>query len=407
MLMGRLFSRSKGMDFFLDRRGSRVTWVIAAVCVVVVFLGTAFVLLSGKTPDKKRQTVPAVFQREIREPLKRYAVSNPVAIKSEKPEAESGAPLEVALQETSGQGVEDPSNEGFSQMRNVLPDDPPGRGSLLQSPDEPAPPVLSETREVPQTSLSSSAGKPPLVAENFQPTDKALRPGNDKPALSSPSEVSDLSEASRARPSEGLAGAKSGSNAQGWEKLTVIVEVGNVREGPSVKEKVVFTVARGDTVQVADQKGNWCAVLMDDGRSGWVHRSLLYVPRPSSSKESSKASSVGTEKVIQGIRTVVTDPDHAQIVFELNGYYPPEIVVIEGESPRVVCDFFGVRLAPGVGKKLPVTTGVVKRIRVGIHKGQKPKTRVVLDLEGGQNYAVEQFFFEKENYYAIMVNAGE
>ncbi len=407
MLMGRLFSRSKGMDFFLDRRGSRVAWLIAAICVVVVFLGIAFVLLSGKTSDKKRQIVPATFHQEIREPLKRYAVSNPVAMKSEKPEAESGAPLEAGLQETSGQDVEAPSNDGFSQMQDVLPDDPPGKGILLQLPDEPTPPVLSDPREVPQTSLSSSAGKPPLVAENFKPTDKTLHPNNDNPALILPPEVSNLSEASRARPSEGLAGAKSGSNAQGREKLTVIVEVGNVREGPSVKEKVVFTVARGDTVQVADQKGNWCAVVMDDGRSGWAHRSLLYAPHPSTSKESPEASSTGTKKVIQGIRTVVTDPDHAQIVFELNGYYPPEIVVIEGESPRVVCDFFGVRLAPGVGKKLPVTTGVVKRIRVGVHKGQKPKTRVVLDLEGGQNYAVEQFFFEKENYYAIMVNAGE
>ncbi len=407
MLMGRLFSRSKGMDFFLDRRRSKVAWVIAAICIVVVFLGIAFVLLSGKTPDKKMQTVTATFQQKIREPLKRYVVSNPVSTKNEKPGTEPGAPLETGLKETSGQGVEAPSNDGFSQMQDVLPDDPPGKGLLLQSPDEPAPPVSSETREVPQTSLSVSDGKSPLVAENFQLTDKTLHPSNDKPALSSPSKVSDLSEANRARPSEGPAGAKSGSDVQGREKLTVIVEVGNVREGPSVKEKVAFTVARGDTVQVADKKGNWCAILMDDGRSGWAHRSLLYAPLPSPSKESSKASPTGKEKVIQGIRTVVTDPDHAQIVFELNGYYPPEIVVIEGESPRVVCDFFGVRLAPGVGKKLPVTTGVVKRIRVGVHKGQKPKTRVVLDLGGGRNYAVEQFFFEKENYYAIMVKAGE
>ena len=297
MLMGRLFSRSKGMDFFLDRRGSRVTWLIGAICVVVVFLGIAFVLLSGKTPDKKRQTVPVAFQQKIREPLKRYAVSNPVAIKSEKPEAESDAPLEAGLQETSGQDVEAPSNDGFSQMQNVLPDDPPGKGLLLQSPDEPVPPVLSETREVSQTSLSSSA-------ENFQPTDKTLHLSNDKPALSSPSEVSNLSEGSPARPSEGLAGAKSGLNAQGREKLTVMAKMGNVREGPSVKEKVVFTVVRGNTVQVTDRKGNWCAVLLDDGRSGWAHRSLFYAPRPSLSKESSKASSTEMEKVIQGIRTV-------------------------------------------------------------------------------------------------------
>ena len=111
--------------------------------------------------------------------------------------------------------------------------------------------------------------------------------------------------------------------------------------------------------------------------------------------------------MINGIRTVVTDPNQAQIIFELSGYHPPEIMVIEGEVPRVVCDFFGGRLAPGVKKNLSVKTGVVKRIRVGVHKGSKPKVRVVLDLKAGQNYAVEQFFFEKENYYALMVNSGK
>ncbi len=82
-------------------------------------------------------------------------------------------------------------------------------------------------------------------------------------------------------------------------------------------------------------------------------------------------------------------------------------MVIEGEVPRVVCDFPAARLAPGVKQNLPVKTGVVKRIRVGVHKGQKPKVRVVLDLKDGQSYAVEQFFFEKENYYAIMVSNGK
>ena len=111
--------------------------------------------------------------------------------------------------------------------------------------------------------------------------------------------------------------------------------------------------------------------------------------------------------MIQRIRTVVTDLNHAEIIFELNGYYPPEIMVIEGKAPRIVCDFFSVGLAQGVKKTFPVTNDVVKRIRVGVHKAPKPKIRVVLDLNPGHNYEVEQFFFEKENYYALKINAAK
>jgi quercetin dioxygenase-like cupin family protein len=64
-------------------------------------------------------------------------------------------------------------------------------------------------------------------------------------------------------------------------------------------------------------------------------------------------------------------------------------------------------LAQGVKKTFSVTTDVVKGIRVGVHKDPKPKVRVVLDLNPGHNYEVEQFFFEKENYYALRISSAE
>ena len=407
MHMDRLFSWRKGTNFFLNCRGSMVIWLIAAICFVIVLLGIAFVLLSGKTADNKPQTVPVALKQEIREPVKRYTLSSPASTKSEKPGPGPGASVEAGLQKKSDPRVEAPSDDDPSRIRNVLPEDPPGKGILSQQLDKTETPALSESREDPQIPSSSSAVKPPLVSGNPQLTEKTLPPNDDKPALAVPPEVSSPSEASQARPSEGPAGVKAESVEKDREKLTVMAVMGNVREGPSVKEKVIFTVARGDTVQVTDQKGNWYAVLLEDGRSGWAHRTLLHAPSPSLKKEAPSGPETGKGKVIQGIRTVVTDPNQAQIVFELNGYYPPEIMVIEGKVPRVVCDFPGARLAPGVRQNLPVTTGVVKRIRVGVHKGQTPKVRVVLDLQDGQNYAVEQFFFEKENYYAIMVSAGK
>ena len=244
-----------------------------------------------------------------------------------------------------------------------------------------------------------------MLAENSKLAHKQLNPRDEKPTPASPPEVSASSEKAPPPPPESPAGVKSESAEKDVKELTVMVVAGNVRGGPSVKEAVIFRAARGDRLQVTDQKGNWYAVRTGGGQSGWAHRTLFSTSSPPPSKSKSARPKSGKKGVIQGIRTVVTDPNHAQIIFELNGYYPPEIMVIEGEVPRVVCDFFSVRLAPGVKKNFPVKTGVVKRVRVGVHKGSKPKIRVVLDLNAGQNYAVEQFFFEKENYYALMVNS--
>jgi hypothetical protein len=124
-------------------------------------------------------------------------------------------------------------------------------------------------------------------------------------------------------------------------------------------------------------------------------------PVDSNSHMEPKKTAEGT--VIKEIRTVVTDQKKSQIIFELNGYYPPEIIVLEGSNPRIICDFFGARLFPGVKKRIPLKSGAAKGIRVGAHKGPKPKIRVIVDLRSGQNYKVEQFFFEKENYFALMI----
>ena len=170
---------------------------------------------------------------------------------------------------------------------------------------------------------------------------------------------------------------------------------------PSVKPPLL-----AENSKLTDEKSNPRDEKSTPASPTEVLASSGKTPAPPLLKAKAARPRNGKKGVIQGIRTVVTDPDHAQIIFELNGYYPPEIMVIEGEAPRVVCDFFSVRLAPGVKKNFPVKTGIVRRVRVGVHKGSKPKIRVVLDLNAGQNYAVEQFFFEKENYYALMVNSA-
>ena len=55
-------------------------------------------------------------------------------------------------------------------------------------------------------------------------------------------------------------------------------------------------------------------------------------------------------------------------------------------------------------KRVVETAGdLVKKIRVGIHQTPSRKIRVVLDLDSGRRYEIEQHFFQKEKVYAIIV----
>jgi hypothetical protein len=371
------------------------------------FSGDRFFLLKDEAPDQKPQPVAATFKREVREPIKLSAGSNRTAPGAEKPQMQTVATVEQEVPETEEQQAREPStaSAGSSGMQDVLPDDTPGKGMLSQSMDKPETTVPPEDVKASERPSPPSVEKPPTVAENTEPAEEKLQPKDTAPVAAQPPEISPPSENPAVAPPEPETGVKSRSLKENLKEVTVGVVAGNVRKGPSVKEAVLFRIARGDTLQMTRQKGNWYAVRTGDGRSGWAHHTLFKTPSPRPEKANSQEPKSRKKVVIRGIRTVVTDPNRAQIVFELNGYYPPEVMVIEGNVPRVVCDFFSARLAPGIKKSFPVKTGVVKRVRVGVHKGSEPKIRVVLDLESGKNYAVEQFFFEKENYYALMVNS--
>jgi len=406
MMTSRLYSWNNVAGYFQTRRGFGTIWLIAAIGFVIVFLGISFLLLRDKTSHQKPAIVQAAFKSEIREPIKANTALNKAPVETEKPEQKPAVALEKDFPEKDAQTAKEPSNGDPSRIQEVLPDDPPGKGILSQDLNQQEQGVLPEAQKSSDTPASPPAVEPTLVAADSELADMKSQVKDKKPISGSLSAVSAPAQKPPAKPPERPAGDKKKTAEEGLEELTVTVIAGNVRQGPSVKEAVVFRVAGGDRVQMTGQKGNWYAVRRSDGQAGWAHHTLFKASSPPSAETKTAASESGQKGVIKGIRTVVTDPNQAQIIFELNGYHPPEIMVIEGEVPRVVCDFFSARLAPGVKKSFSVKTGIVKRIRVGVHKGSKPKVRVVLDLNAGQNYAVEQFFFEKENYYALMVNSA-
>jgi hypothetical protein len=95
-----------------------------------------------------------------------------------------------------------------------------------------------------------------------------------------------------------------------------------------------------------------------------------------------------------------------RVIFRLSARNVPELFTLEGEKPRLVCDFFDARLEKNVARTIEVGGLAVKRVRVGEHRGKKPKVRAVVDLSSAGAYEIDQFFFEPDNTYVLLLKPG-
>jgi uncharacterized protein YgiM (DUF1202 family) len=57
--------------------------------------------------------------------------------------------------------------------------------------------------------------------------------------------------------------------------LTVAVEVGRVRQEPSVDSAIVSRLKRGESVSFSRTVNDWHQVALPDGRTGWAHKGLF------------------------------------------------------------------------------------------------------------------------------------
>ncbi len=96
--------------------------------------------------------------------------------------------------------------------------------------------------------------------------------------------------------------------------------------------------------------------------------------------------------------------DAKKVLFELNGFYPPEFFGLTGNQPRVVCDFKKANLEKSLPKVLETNGTFILRIRVGNLPPSDPKIRVVLDLVPHKNYDMEQNFFKKDTTFALILH---
>lgn len=94
-------------------------------------------------------------------------------------------------------------------------------------------------------------------------------------------------------------------------------------------------------------------------------------------------------------------PTSEQIVLQLNGSYSPKIFTLKDENPRVVFDFAAMTLGREV-KSITTTDGsIVKRIRVGAHGDDAPKTRIVFDVATLKGVTYTQQFDKQSSSLVI------
>jgi hypothetical protein len=115
-------------------------------------------------------------------------------------------------------------------------------------------------------------------------------------------------------------------------------------------------------------------------------------------------AAVASEPLLTQIQFKQISDTEEKVVFQLNGFYPPELFGLQGENPRIVCDFLNTRLGKVSNPVITTNGKLIKNIRVGVHASSAPKIRVVLDLNPDRDYDIQQQFFRKESIFIITVS---
>ena len=106
---------------------------------------------------------------------------------------------------------------------------------------------------------------------------------------------------------------------------------------------------------------------------------------------------------LESITFKTLETNKEQVTFKLNGTYIPKTFAIKGKNPRVVFDFPNTGIARTMPNSIQTAGAYVKRIRIGLHTGEHPKTRVVFDLTDKQKIGFKQHFDQITNALTILI----
>jgi hypothetical protein len=113
-------------------------------------------------------------------------------------------------------------------------------------------------------------------------------------------------------------------------------------------------------------------------------------------------SPVKRDLIVRNI-TFKTEPgSFERVLVELSRPASPALSSIEGKTPRVIADFKNVAAVKKGLTTIEVEGKMIRRIRTWLDKSTH-NFRVVLDLEPGVDYFVNQTYIKAENLYVLDV----
>jgi len=116
------------------------------------------------------------------------------------------------------------------------------------------------------------------------------------------------------------------------------------------------------------------------------------------------AVNISSSKKILEIETDLSSPTAEMITIILTGLYPPETQVVEGKTPKIICDFPDVLMDKTIKRVIPIGGKYILQLRTGIHPLPESKSRIVIDLAPNHDYEVEQLFYEQNNRYSMIIH---
>ena len=160
-----------------------------------------------------------------------------------------------------------------------------------------------------------------------------------------------------------------------------------MRGTPSIPDHQVFASPAGHGSNYSSRAGR-CAAL------GILLLSML--------QNAPNAIAEPSEPLLKDIRFEKASTQEEMIHITVRDFSPPELFAIEGDKPRVICDFLGTGLAGTVKTQHTVDGNYIKRIRVGMHR-DPAKTRVVLDLAPEHDYDVRQMYVQDQEIFILAI----
>jgi hypothetical protein len=107
---------------------------------------------------------------------------------------------------------------------------------------------------------------------------------------------------------------------------------------------------------------------------------------------------ISTEKLYDG---------SIKVLFILTEVRNPNMFYYKTPSaPKVVCDFFDVKVKPGLKQEIRVDKRYIQNVRLGEHHDPRDKVRVVLDLIPGVKYSVKEVPPEP-NIFSVIIKSDE